>query len=162
VAVGRFSGPESLVAGAGPGITKALADELAAKGMKVAADAKVRLEGSFDQLKSATGKLQGMRIKVDVKEGGRTLYTREGDVLVIAEGAPPGQDGAPALALLLGLTAELPPNESLKQRLQKCQEGDEKPQVHLDGSRIAASANSPYAVEILVDGKPRAATTRGG
>src|SRR5262249_20636805 len=84
------------------------------------------------------------------------------NLLFVGEEKGTEPDAARALAPLLGLTAELPADLSVKRRLQKAQDGNEKPQVHLVGTRLAASARSPYFVEVLVDRTPRKPVVRGG
>jgi hypothetical protein len=71
------------------------------------------------------------------------------------------------VAALLGLTVDLPPQADGKQRDKKIEQSAEKPQAHLEKTRINASGGLPFAIEILVKGPdgrftPRAAVEKEG
>src|SRR5262249_34174498 len=72
------------------------------------------------------------------------------------------------VAALFGTTAKLPADLPPAERNAELEKRLDKPKVHIEGSRVSAAADSPYAVEILAapqpGGKyqPRTATVQDG
>jgi hypothetical protein len=142
IAIGEFTGPAQLDSYSGPGIQQMLAQEL--KALKVNVSRKANLS------------VRGRYAKVANKD-------REGEILVKltaeiydrndarkAEYHAQVRDSAD-IAQLLGVTVKLPPQaEGGKYRHQVLDQKIEHPSVHIKGSRVSATPDSLYAVELLV------------
>lgn len=162
IAIGVFENSVQAVAQAGPGISKALADELLTHRVKISIDAKLQLRGAYKTLTNDAGKMTGVRIQAKLLDESRPLGDFATDVLFVGDETTKEADGSRALAPLLGLTAVLPADGSLKSRLQQFHEGTVKPQVYVEGTQLSAAEGSPYALEMLVEGQVRKPVVRGG
>src|SRR5262249_35493080 len=60
------------------------------------------------------------------------------------------------LAKLFAAIATLPPTATPEKRNEIIQERIKEPQFHLEGTRISSDPKSPFKVEIIVNGRPRA------
>jgi len=58
--------------------------------------------------------------------------------------------GEETVPRMLGVSVQTGPNDNALDRSKKIKDALKKPQVNLSGTRIATSATSPYAIEILV------------
>jgi hypothetical protein len=150
VAVGEFTGPAGFESNAGPGIQQLLIEELKALKVKVAKRAALSVKGDYQQVPDPDDKT-----RIAVKIMARVLDAAGGekgrcDALLRSSAD---------IARLLGLTAKLPPPDEPgagKARNQELKKQAENPQVHIDGSKVSASPQSKFAVEILVKAAPDA------
>lgn len=155
VAVQQFSGPATFPSNGGPGIALILGEELQKHGIKVnLRDPRLGIGGRYFPAEvplpngPAGAKVPGVRVKGTVE----ALY----GIL------PKGLDfefkvpSEAALVELLGVAAELPPGLKPPQRSKQLLGALEGPQVAVAARPLKADPESPYAVEILVNGKPAA------
>jgi serine/threonine protein kinase len=166
IAIGPIqgSGPPELVGSAGPGIGKALADELMRLGINVQKDARLKIQGSYALVSGDKPTPLAARLNLVVVDSAEKVV---GSLTADVKFTPSPKvirhlgelDGARALSSLLAVTAVLPPDENLKSRQQKFRERLEHPRVHIAGTVIFADAASPYGIEILVDDQPRKPTS---
>ena len=162
LALGTFQSPDQLVAQAGPGISQALGEELLTREVKVSSDSKLQLRGAYKVIKSEAGQLTGVRIEAELVDESLMLGNFATDVLFVGDETTTEADSSRTLAPLLGLTAAMSPDGSLKSRLQQCHEGTVKPRVYLEGTQLSAVEDSPYSIEVVVDGQARKPIVRGG
>ncbi len=114
---------------------------------------KIGLKGEYALFKDAAGSF-------GVKLSG-SLVDAFGDVLTDFQfEAEPGSfakvvDQEEDLAVLLGVTAELFAEDSKEDRRRDLKDRVLNSQVHVAGTRAAASSTSPYQIEILVNEQPR-------
>ena len=146
VSMGQFTCPPDLPSSSGPAIASALAGELKALGV----DIKVRgthfiVQGDYKFAEDASSKdgLHALVIEA------RVVTPQGEEVLGVDRTKPRGVYGDAAKMSLLGISAELPPAGSVKERDEKLKDAYENPKPHLDHTRVKAG-NSPYSVEILV------------
>src|SRR5438270_7175465 len=158
IAVGEFTGPAQLAASGGPVIAKTLAEELPKHGLAVKRVAPVGVKGEFEDVKDKQSGLLAARIKGAVTDrSGKVLFTFSRGVF-----------GDRVLAALFGTTARLPADLPPKERSAAIEKSLDNPKAHVQGARVAAAADSPYAVEIWVAPcsgakyAPRPATLDGG
>lgn len=145
VAVGEFTGPAQLATSSGSVITKTLSEELSKAGMAVKRIAPIGVKGEFEDVKDKQTGLLAARIKGTVtNRAGQVLFTFSRGVF-----------GDNVVAALFGTTAKLPPDLPPKERNAELEKSLDKPRVHIQGTRISATADSPYAIEILAAPKPR-------
>jgi hypothetical protein len=158
VAVGEFRGPAQLATSSGPVITRTLSEELSRNGLTVKRVAQIGVKGDFEDVKDKQTGLLAARIK-------GTVTSRAGQVLFTFSRGVFGDD---VVAALFGTTAKLPPDLPPKERNAELEKSLDKPKVHIQGARISAAADSPYAIEILAAPKqagsyrPRDATNQDG
>ena len=144
VAVGEFTGPGSLVASGGPVIAKTLAEELPKHGVAVRSAAPVAVRGEFEDVKDQQSGLLAARIKGAVTDrSGRVLFTFSRGVF-----------SDTALAALFGTTAKLPADLPPAERNAELEKSLDKPKVHVQGPRVSAAVDSPYAVEVWAAPQP--------
>src|SRR5262249_48526663 len=144
VAVGEFTGPAQLATSSGPSITKMLCEELPKNGVAVKRVASIGVKGEFEDVKDKQTGLLAVRIKGAVtNRAGQVLFTFSRGVF-----------GDNVVAALLGATATLPADLPPKERSAELEKSLDKPKVHIQGARISAGADSPYAIEILTAPKP--------
>jgi hypothetical protein len=158
IAVGEFTGPAQLAASGGPLIVKTLTEELPKQGLTVQRVSPVGVKGEFEDVKDKQSGLLAARIKGTVSDrSGRVLFTFSRGVFSEA-----------VLAALFGTTAKLPPDLPPPDRNAEVEKSLDKPKVLVQGPRVSAAADSPYAVEIWAapqpGGKyqPRTATVQDG
>jgi hypothetical protein len=144
IAVGEFTGPAQLAATGGPAVAKTLGEELARNGLAVKRVAAVGVKGEFEDVKDKQSGLLAARIKGTVTDrSGKVLFSFSRGVF-----------GDRVLAALFGTTAQLPADLPPKERSAAVEKSLDKPKAHVQGARVAAAADSPYAVEIWVAPRP--------
>jgi hypothetical protein len=158
IAVGEFTGPAQLAASGGPAIAKTLAEELPKHGLAVKKVAQVGVKGEFEDVKDKQSGLLAARIKGTVTDrSGQVLFTFSRGVF-----------SETVLAALFGTTAKLPADLPPAERNAQLEKSLDKPKVHIEGSRVSAAADSPFAMEILAAPhqgakyQPRSATVVDG
>jgi hypothetical protein len=158
IAVGEFTGPGQLAASGGPVIAKTLGEELPKHGVAVKGGAPVGVKGEFEDVKDKQSGLLAVRIKGTVSDkSGQVLFTFSRGVF-----------GEAVIAGLLGTTAKLPADLPPAERNSELEKSLDNPKVLVQGARVSAAADSPYAVEIWAapqpGGKyqPRPASVQGG
>ncbi len=140
IAVGEFTGPAELAASGGTVISQTLTEELHKKGLTVQRRAPIGLKGEFRDVKDKTTGLLAAQIKGTVTDrSGKVLFTFDRGVF-----------GTETVASLFGVTSDLPPDLKEKEVSEKLEKTLDNPKVHIAGTRVTASAQSPYAVEVLV------------
>lgn len=82
------------------------------------------------------------------KNGAFQALIRFDPTIPPASGGDDDQVGV--LCVAVGFTGSIPAEKSPEKRHEETRK---KPQAHLEGTRIKASKTSPYAVEVVVDGK---------
>jgi hypothetical protein len=145
IAVGEFSGPAQLDTNFGPGVADVLARELQARGVSVSRTASLSVRGRYDRVASDWYPGQTMiRLTVEVYD---------------CANKPRGSfqfkfyDTA-TIAAFLGVTASLPPDGGLRSRNLQVVDAAVKPLAVVNGARVRASDDSPFAVELLVHPGP--------
>jgi hypothetical protein len=157
VAVGAFTGPSRLSASAGPGIQKVLIEEMQKLRIRVEKQTNLEVKGDYDDVIDKKTQLLAARLKFRVLDrSGKEVAGFEREVF-----------GDATLPSLFGLTAQLPPGGNPQARRKQLEEAIDKPHATVKSSRIAASAESPFALEVLVKGpdgqfRPRPAKTTEG
>jgi hypothetical protein len=143
VAVGQFTSPPQLVASAGAGIEKLLADELQRLGIAVNRRAKFGITGKYVFLESGARGVKSPTARIIgelVDPSGQALFAFSREFR-----------DAPTLSTLFGVTVELPPDWSERDRIQALQERLEKPRTDVRGTRVSAGRASRYALEVWVE-----------
>jgi hypothetical protein len=159
VAVGEFTGPAQLDTNSGPGIQEMLADELRALRVNVAKTAAYSVKGSYAKVRDRDS--PGL-ILVKV-----TAEVFDSDSERRAE-FPALLRGVSDIAKILAITAALPPADEPGARKERNKILDQPPSVFVEGPRVQATKDSPYAVELWVKSpsggkpEPRAAENRDG
>ena len=143
IAVGQFTPLPGTVASAGPAIAKGLTDELRRLEITVNLKDELTVEGRYGLAEDAQS--SRLAVSLNVK-----IVDRFGEQVVGLEVKPRGVFGDAAVAALLGLTVDLPPDADGKERDQKLQQSEEKPQAYIEKTRVNAPGGLPFAVEILV------------
>jgi hypothetical protein len=139
IAVGSFSGPTQFATGSGVLIAKSLGDELVKNGLIVNAAASVEVKGEFDDVKDKQSGLLAARIKGAVADKtGKVLFTFTRGVF-----------GESVLASLFGTTNKLPADLPSVERNAEIEKQLDAPSVFVKGAQVSATADSPYAIEIL-------------
>jgi len=146
-----FSGPPKL-ATAGPGIAKALRDELAKLKIKVAADAELRVTGRFRDVNDAESDKLAVELKVKVLDRNKRTLKE------VAYGI----FGPTEIALLTGANTQLPVTGDQEDRLDQLDKDLKKSRVVVKGARVYSAPKRPYSVEVLVNEAPRAAKLQEG
>lgn len=173
IAIGQFTGPPNFPTSGGPGIVKALSDELERARVTVKSRAKLGLSGSYRAVTEKKGvtvagakqavSVPGLETEVTSLLLKMQIEDASGSRVVDYEQTIDDPD---TISKILGLTFESPP--TLPKPTKPIRESLDNPTVHVDGSVIRPSAHSPYGIEILVreaDGKdrqPRAASVDEG
>ncbi len=160
IAVGQFTGPANFPTSSGPGIAKTLSEELEKAGVAVKQRAKLGIRGQYLVTQAplepgAKEQFLAVRLKGTVEdEFGKVITDFSFDRTIQGEAAFTGVMGTTVDLDPARRNRDLPPD---RERDQKLRDSLSKPRVHLTGSLVSASATSPYAVEILVNGKPQPA-----
>jgi hypothetical protein len=159
IALGQFTGPANFPTSAGPGIAMVLAEELQKQGIAVKQRATLGVKGEYlvsevQDPDDVTAKYLAVRVKGRVEDAFGNVLGKFG-----FERTVPGEE---AVVALMGTPVELPSAETPAARDRRLRQSLEKPQTALSGARVAAGPHSPYAVEILVDDKPRPARDDDG
>jgi hypothetical protein len=159
IAVGQFTGPPNFPTSSGPGIAQILSEELQKLGVTVKARAKLGIKGEYlvtevPDANDVTAKLLALRLKGTVEDGfGKVINDFSFERTV---------KGEEAVVQLLGTPVELPPNDLPKDRDKKIRESYTEPKANIAGSRVNAGPDGKFAVEVLVNGKPREARPDDG
>jgi hypothetical protein len=149
LAVGEFTGPAQLAVSSGPLIAKTLTEELTKQGLLVKTGAPVGVKGEFDDVKDKQSGLLAARIKGTVTDrAGKVLFTFSRGVF-----------GDNIVATLFGTTAKLAPDLPPAERNAELEKRLDNPKVLVQGARVSADADSPYAVEIWAAPRPGASYT---
>jgi hypothetical protein len=102
------------------------------------------VKGEFEDVKDKQSGLLAARIKGTVTDrAGQVLFTFSRGVF-----------GDNVVAALFGTTAKLPPDLPPADRNAELEKSLDKPKVHVKGTRVSATADSPYAIEILAAPQP--------
>ncbi len=171
IAVGQFTGPPNFPTSGGPGIVKALSDELEKVGVAVKVRAKLGLSGTYRAvsekkalaLNGSTNRVNVPGFETDVTSLVLKMQIEDSSGTPVVD-YEQSIDDPDTISKILGLTFESPPANPTK----PIKDSLEKPSVHVEGSIIRPSANSPYGIEILVrettgkDRQPRAASAEEG
>jgi hypothetical protein len=153
IALGQFTGPPNFPTSGGPGIVKALSEELARAGVDVKVRANLGVSGTYRAI--------GEKVGVNLQGGQKTVVVPgldyEVTMLVIKAQVEDANgkrlvdyeqkiNDPNTISKIFGLTFEAPPGNPIK----PIEESIKKPSVHIDGSVIRASVTSPYGIELLV------------
>lgn len=164
ISIGQFVGPPNFPTSSGPALVQMFNDEFKKHSISVVTRCKVGLTGEYSitetrQFDSVAGRnIDALAVKISGK-----LVNEFGSVLTSfnTEGIVEGKfeatvTGAETLVETLGLPADLPPDATPAQIDTQLRDAVVKPTVTLQNgnTRYRASDNSPYSVEILVDGHP--------
>lgn len=164
ISVGQFVGPPNFPTSSGPAIVQMFNDEFAKHNITVKSRAKVGISGEYaiteiEQFDPVSAKkVKNLAVKINGKlvdqfGGVLTSFNTEGIVDGKFEETVPGAD---TLVETIGIPADLPADASPNELDTVLRDSLTKPTVTLDDSktRYRASADSPYEIEILVDGNP--------
>lgn len=156
IALGQFTAPPQLAASGGSGIAHILTDELKKREIEVKPRAALGIEGKFRDVEDSKSKKLAAEITVN-------LVDRAGQIVL---SLVRGVFGDATLAGLLGITTELPPAANDQARDAQLRQGLDAPQAAINNTRVAAAANSPFSIEVLVKSgeqfQARAAQNDGG
>ncbi|CAN5913785.1 hypothetical protein BH23PLA1_BH23PLA1_25370 [soil metagenome] len=160
VSVGRFGCPPQLGANAGPGMVKLLHEELERHGIKVQRVAKFGVEGEYTLLEEHPGTgVPAARITAKLVDRSGTVTTQVERYVEYVEKV---QD----IAVLFGATAEVKYEHGEPDPLMVLHERIVKPRVDVRMTKVAATPESAYAVEILIaegdDYSPRSPENQDG
>jgi hypothetical protein len=151
VAMGQFVGPPQLGASGGPLLAQLLAEELIKLKVAVKTRANLGIKGEYQDVIDHETKQMAVQIKVKLVDRNKTLLDLDRGVL-----------SNPDIAVLLGVTAHLPPKGSAKVRNDVVKASTDEGKVFLDGTWAAADKNGPYYVQVRVNQKPRTPFKRDG
>ena len=140
LSMGRFDCPPQLNAAAGPGMAKLLSESLARRGVAVRRVGELGVRGSYVLLEHDPENGD------PAAEVSAELVDRGGKVLRRAVERIQDEQ---SMAELFGATAELQPEAPEGERLQVLFERIVEPRADVRTHRIAASPESPFALEIL-------------
>jgi hypothetical protein len=154
VAIGpnAFTGPAKL-ATAGPGIAKALRDELKKLRIAVGTDAGLSVSGKFRDVNDAdTDKLAvELKVKVVDRKTKRTLKETAYGIF-----------GPTEIALLTGANTQMPVSADSEEQIDQLERDLNKPRAVVKGARVYSAPKGKYAVEVRVNEAPRQAKLKGG
>jgi len=141
VAIGGFGEPPGAFGSSGPTLQLQLAEALKAAGLEVVTeDFKFQITGSYLGAVDKQAGTLGVRVLATLSDdSGFPLQTFPREIF--------GEEAVPAL---MGISVRLGPNDSAATQHQKLLEAFKHPNVHLSGTEIQTSPNSPYAIEIHV------------
>jgi len=169
ITIGQFTGPPTLATSAGASIVQIFSEELKKHGILVKSGAKVGLKGEFSL--SPTEDPQDRTREVLVLEIRGSIVNAFGKVLTeftanrIANGQFTQSVRDEQLMVgLSGVTLNFPTGSQVTKpdRDQQFEKALANPTAHISGTKISATANSPYAVEILRDNRPLRVTLEAG
>jgi hypothetical protein len=150
VAMGQFAGPPQLAANPGPGLALILSQELQKLQVVVKLKANLGITGEFrDVTDVADPDNKQLAVELKVK-----IVDRKNQALQVFSC---GIFGAPDVAYLVGAVTRLPVNADARGRAAQLEKDLENSPAHVRGARVSAGADRPYAVEILVNQRPRKA-----
>jgi hypothetical protein len=159
IAVGEFTGPPGAGSTSGPGIQQMLIEQLRVLKVSVRKRADMSVKGEYLTVPDNRDKNDErdrvlLRMQAVVRNGrGDTLVTLKGDI-------SSNED----IARVMGATASLQhvPRGDAGDRNQALKRQLVKPAAHLAGTRVLARRGGTYAVEVLVNGKPRRPVLKNG
>jgi hypothetical protein len=152
VQVGDFSAKGDAARHGGSGgtaIAKALIEQLQKLGVTVSRNADVLVTGEFRDVTDKTTKVTTLAVTAHLEDRtGKALgeFRSRGAFVDLA-----------TMAAVFGITLSAPPNASEHEREKAIDRAIDKiqpPHLQLDGTRIAADASSPCAIEVLVGPDP--------
>jgi hypothetical protein len=132
----------------GPAIAKALIDQLEKLKVTVSRNADVLVAGEFRDVTDKTTQKTALEVKARLED-------RTGKPLGDLQSR--GVFDLTTIAAVLGITLNVPPKANEPEREKAIDHAIDKiqpPHLQLDGTRMAADASSPYAIEILVGPDP--------
>lgn len=175
VSIGQFTGPPQ--SSSGPGIVKLLAEEFAKLGVNVKKVARIGVKGEFsitevDDPQGSGDKVMAVKIHGSiVDQFGKVLTEFDLDNVKQGEFEQVVPDHKTVIEAA-GMTVSLPlkedvnninPATRLKERDQQIADMLTNPRAHLaESSKLSATPQSPYAIEILVGSQPRVMTMEDG
>lgn len=141
VAIGGFGEPPGVFGSSSPILQLQLAEALKAAGLEIVAeDFKFQITGSYQGAVDKQAGTLGVRVLAILSdESGFPLQVFPCEIF--------GEEAVPAL---MGISVKLNPNDSPFAKHQKMLDAFKHPNVHLSGTEIQTSANSPYAIEVHV------------
>jgi hypothetical protein len=151
IAVGTFANKSALPGNAGPGLARALAEEL--RNLKIRVEAKAGLEVGGEYFTKVDEKedLQAVFVRAWIKDDQNKELRVLGRKIF----------GARAVASVLALTVDdLPQRE--EDRDAKIRRSVIRPAAAVQDTRALPGPKSPYAIEILVHGEPRKPMVKDG
>jgi hypothetical protein len=170
IAVGSFTASSRLPASAGPAITLALRRELLRRDLTVRDDARLRVEGKYKDVidKESEGLAVALIAQIVQQDTGKPVTG--------LQLKPRGVFGDASIAALMGVSTELPPGLSRKERDETLRVVIDKPRVEIrkayyrpelpPGPIQVSAPESKFRMEILIkEGEgyvPRPLDTRGG
>jgi hypothetical protein len=148
IAVGEFIGPAQLDTNGGPGIQQLLTEELVALKVLVRKEAELSVRGRYAKVEDSDhpGHI-AVKVTAEVFD---KRDERRGEFPALVRGVAD-------IARVLGATADLPRADETnagRRRHQELERRLNRPSAHLAGSKVSASADSPYAVELVVKATP--------
>ena len=166
VAIGQFTGPANFPTSGGPGIAQIFAEELAKKGVQLKTRAKFGVKGVY-RLTEIPAE------DPDDKRLGRKVLAIEIEATVVDQFDKPLSDiafkrqirGEATVFQLTGIPAALPTNGNQtteRERDLELRKNLTDPKAAINGAVVRSKEGSPYAIEILVGGNPRAAENKDG
>ncbi len=141
VVVGDFTGPATQSTSGGSVISMVLSESLKKHGIRVAQRAEVGIKGEYEDVKDAESGELAIRISA-------TCTNRNGKKLF--ECQKRGAFGEALVTSVLGVSANIPPDASTKQRNEIIEKAIESPSCHIAGPTVCSTPQSQYAVEIHV------------
>ncbi len=161
ISLGTFTGPPRFKATSGPGIDQVLRRYLARQQIKIDPKADVTVEGKYELIEGPAGRAT-VRVLAKLVDASGKLITD-----FSADGDGSGKvarlvDQTEDVVQLLGSTTELFVEDSDADRDNDLQQSLSRPDVFVEGSFVAASDDSPYLLQILVDGRPREVRSEDG
>lgn len=157
VAVGEFvctSPEQQKFATGGPGLAAALRLELLRANVKVEANAKVVLSGTFQDVTDKDTKLLCVHIAIHVRDRSNKD---------LCEPVERAAFGAAMVAQLFGVPIPPPkPNPTPRDISEGLVVSLDRPSVHIDGDKVRSGRDSKFAMQLVVDETPRAPTEKDG
>ncbi len=143
VTVGQFrgSGAFAVNASAGPNLVRELTRELTALKVDVRLQSNITILGDFEEAEDEKSEIQLVILRIVLRER-QTGRRTELEQRFVKNQA--------ALAVLLGLTVQFPPEATSKERNEKIKEQLDKPRTSLADTRLRTGDGSPFAIEVLV------------
>jgi len=163
IAVGQFTGPANLPTSAGPGLVQVLTEELQKRAITVKARAEIGIRGTYKLTEVPAANPEDARLgrKVLALKILATIEDSFGNSLVDVDFERTLR-GAEGVAGLVGLTASLAPAATEIERDRELRKQLVAPQPSISVSTVRSRAESPYGLELIVEGVPRGASDREG
>jgi hypothetical protein len=163
IALGQFTGPANFPTSAGPDIAQVLTEELKKAGVEVKVRAKFGVKGSYAAAEQPSANPDDARI------GKKVLAVKLAASLVDSFDNPVGNfnstrliRGEATFLELIPVPVTLPPEGTEIERDKDLRKAFTDPKTAIKGTVIRSDPNKPYALEILVNGKARAAEDKDG